>query len=260
MYMPNESYFADVFKHLTRHGKKSSPRGQETIELENFSYTLAPRVRYNAFEARKFSTSYLKKEMRWYINADMSDLSILDHAGAWKPMVKDGKIQSCYGHYWFKRQTGVHNVVTLLKADPFSRRAVIPMLGTEAAHGELDAADVPCTTSIEFRIREGRLNARAVMRSQDAVWGMGNDVPTFSFLQEVIATLLGVEMGTLTVSVGSFHVYARHFDMASDLATSSFLDMLRIDEAPPMVIEDAMRIASCRQPDSTPFGLWLASE
>jgi thymidylate synthase len=49
------------------------------------------------------------------------------------------------------------------------------------------------------------------MRSQDAVFGLGNDVPFFSLVQEMVAQLVGIPMGALTVFVESLHVYERHW-------------------------------------------------
>jgi len=107
------------------------------------------------------------------------------------------------------------------------------MYGSDVDHMDLEAKDVPCTLAIEFRIRNGRLNMRAIMRSQDILWGMANDLPTFSFLQEIVASLLNVEMGTLTVTVGSFHVYESRMIMFTDITTSA--KHIPIEDKPPRI-------------------------
>jgi thymidylate synthase len=114
-----------------------------------------------------------------------------------------------------------------------SRRAVIPMYGTDDDHMDKDAKDVPCTIAIEFRIRNGRLNTRAIMRSQDILWGMGNDLPTFSFLQEIVATLLNLQIGTLTISVGSFHVYESRIEMFKNILKENTHEA--IADKPPVI-------------------------
>jgi len=210
----NENELLNVYQVLQHHGKWLAPRGEKTLEIENFSYTLAPYVRFNSFLGRNFNLSYLKREMAWYVNADPTDLSIAKYAAQWGKIVANGKLNSNYGSYWFGKY-GVKYVVDLLTKDPASRRAVIPMYGTNIDHMADDVQDVPCTISIEFRIRQGGLNMRAIMRSQDILWGMANDLPTFSFLQEITAALLNIPMGTLTISVGSFHVYESRMGMFS---------------------------------------------
>lgn len=259
MLIETEKDFGRVYAWLYEFGTLNSPRGMRTLEIENFTYSVAPRVRFNLFEVRKLSIDYIKREFAWYIGADVKDLSIIEHAKIWGPMVKDGQLNSNYGHYWFRRESGVRAVVRTLLQDPDSRRAVIPMFGTETAHFEHDVQDVPCTTSVEFRIRRGQLNAHFIMRSQDAIYGMGNDVPTFSLLQEVVATMLDLPMGKLTVTVGSFHAYERHFDMMMEMATKPDTPMRDPIEVPHMTLEDAELILVQKVPQRTDFGHWLSS-
>jgi thymidylate synthase len=64
---------------------------------------------------------------------------------------------------------------------------------------------------------------------------MANDIPTFSVLQEIIAALLDVQVGILTISVGSFHVYESRFEMFKDIIREfkhePVLDVPRISKA-----------------------------
>lgn len=252
----SELELGHLFSALAIEGKIVAPRGATTLEIENLTYTVEPLIRYNIFKARSLKLDYIKREIAWYIKADKTDLSIVEHAKIWGPMVKDGILNSCYGYYWFRRYTGVSAIVRILKDDPLSRRAVIPMYGTESEHHDFDVRDVPCTTSVEFRIREGRVNARFVMRSQDAILGMGNDLPTFSFLQEVVARLLELPLGTLTVSVGSFHVYERHFEMLGAMIAKA-PKLVTISEMPELTKLDAESIIKCQVPRHGAFAKWL---
>jgi thymidylate synthase len=232
MTIRNEPELIQLYQHLRHYGQWASPRGEGCLEIENFSYTVNPFVRFNSFEGRNFNVKYLKREMAWYVKADPHDLSIAEHAAQWGKIVANGKLNSNYGSYWFGKY-GVRHIVKLLQSDPMSRRAVIPMYGTDVDHMDIDAKDVPCTLAIEFRIRKGRLNARAIMRSQDILWGMANDLPTFSFLQEIVAAILGVEMGTLTVSVGSFHVYESRMEMFNKILDVN--NHMPIEDKPPRI-------------------------
>jgi thymidylate synthase len=71
------------------------------------------------------------------------------------------------------------------------------------------------------------------MRSQDILWGMANDLPTFSFLQEIVASILNVEMGVLTVAVGSFHVYESKMEMFNNILKDK--KHILIDDKPPRI-------------------------
>lgn len=232
MLIKNEQELVRMYHVLQQHGKWTQPRGEKTLEIENFSYTVNPFVRFNSFKGRNFNLKYLKREMAWYVKANPMDLSITEHAAQWGKIVANGKLNSNYGSYWFGK-FGVKHIVRLLQQDSMSRRAVIPMYGTDTDHMDMEAKDVPCTLAIEFRLRNGHLNMRAIMRSQDILWGMGNDLPTFSFLQEIVATLLNAEMGTLTVSVGSFHVYESRIEMFNNIVSAATHEP--VEDKPPRI-------------------------
>ena len=58
--------------------------------------------------------------------------------------------------------------------------------------------EVPCTTTMQFFQRDGRLHMAATLRSNDAYKGVPHDVFCFTMLQEMIACQLGVELGDTT--------------------------------------------------------------
>lgn len=88
--------------------------------------------------------------------------------------------------------------------------------------------DVCCNLSVMFSIRETRRSAQGVRvpdavdrhldmtvtnRSNDLIWGMlGANVVHFSFLQEYMATRLGVEVGVYNQFTNNLHVYCTRKD------------------------------------------------
>jgi thymidylate synthase len=97
--------------------------------------------------------------------------------------------------------------------DASSRRAVLNLSEPDYV---LDPAlrDVACASTLQFLIRDGRLHAVVNMRSNDAVWGLPYDIFLFSMLQELLASDLGLPLGSYFHFVGSLHLYERHFDLA----------------------------------------------
>jgi thymidylate synthase len=250
-----EKHFNRVFE-IVNNGYEVAPRGHLTKEVLGLSMTIYPRVRFVPFEARAISLPYIKKEWQWYVKGDPKDLSIVaSAAGVWGPMVKDGRLNSNYGSYWFTSDHGVRYVLRELARDPMSRRAVIPMYGTMPEHFDDDVKDVPCTTQIQFFIRLGTLHTHVNMRSQDVVLGMCNDVPAFSFLAETVSILAGTRLGPLHVNIGSAHVYERHFDAVAEMAKESPA-VLNYDPAPRMTVADATAHINHQIAD-TEFGQWI---
>ncbi len=143
-----------------------------------------------------------------------------------------------YGYRW-RKATGYDGdeplghidqldvIITHLKADPISRRAVLQMWNVEddllkIGPGPKSSKDVCCNTSVMFSIRttprdapvgepdDGvkRLDVTVTNRSNDLVWGcLGEDFVTFSVLQEYVAARLGCEVGLYHHFSNDLHVY-----------------------------------------------------
>lgn len=223
--------FLDIYQRLKNNGKLVSPRGMKVLEVENFSISLPPLCRFSNFKVRKLSVNYIKKEFLWYLKGDKFDTSIVNHAKLWKQFINsDGVINSNYGQYIFwschehGRKSQFEFVVEELTRDRDSRRAVITIL--QPYHTVIDdLTDVPCTYSLGFRVRDNKLNMSSHMRSQDAIYGLGNDIPAFSFVQEMVYAKLkdtykDLEMGSHYHVVDSLHVYEKHFQMLDDILSN----------------------------------------
>lgn len=105
------------------------------------------------------------------------------------------------------------HVVDVLHEDPLSRRAVIaiydPAVDTEPGR------DIPCNDFLQFQSRLGKLHMTVTVRSNDVMWGWsGINAFEWSTLQEIVASLLGIEVGPLTFNIGSLHLYEHHWEKA----------------------------------------------
>jgi len=209
-------YFKNIFENLKEFGSICSPRGMKIIELENFTYEFPPYVRFCNFKSRKLNLQYIKDEFKWYLKGDLHDLSITEKAKMWKALVTPGgTINSNYGHYIFG-MGNFYRVAQGLIKDKDSRRESITIL--DNTHCFSNPSDLPCTYSLNFRIRNNRLNMSVCMRSQDSIYGMGNDAPCFSFIHEMLYVYLkdtykDLKYGNYFHYANSFHIYERHFEM-----------------------------------------------
>lgn len=108
-------------------------------------------------------------------------------------------------------------VVDRLKAAPASRQAVAMIY--DPARDSKDGKDIPCNNWLSFSSRLGKLDLHVAIRSNDAIWGWsGINQFEWSVVQEIVASLLGLEMGKLHFSVTSFHLYDHHFAKAADIS------------------------------------------
>ena len=221
--MTKAMHFYPILKELRAYGKLVNPRGEPTIELTDFSYVLPPRVRFMCFDSRKLKLDYVKQEFLWYLRGERTDVSIRKLAAIWDGIINvNGTINSNYGHYIFNSVSGdgvrsnFLRVVQELARDPQSRRATICILGNE--HLNSETKDYPCTCYLNFHVRNNELVMYVRMRSQDAIFGMGNDAPCFSFVHELMWSELlfhipELKLGEYRHCADSFHVYQRHWPM-----------------------------------------------
>ena len=258
----HEESFRDIYKDVADAGIEVAPRGSKCKEICNYDYILPPYVRFASFEVRKLSISYIKKEFMWYLRGDKYDTSICQHASLWKTLInRDGSINSNYGQYIFGTMNQFDNVVDILSEDKNSRRASIMILG--AHHLLTKTKDYPCTYCINFRIRNNKLHMTVRMRSQDAIYGMGNDAPTFSFIHEMMYVTLkekynDLECGNYYHSADSFHVYEKHYGMLQDIVNGD--PYIQIDCPKISCIAEVQMLRSCEYsnaPENFEFIKWL---
>lgn len=203
-----------VIEEIQRHGERISPTKGDAVELTGVLLELTnPRARLSQTETRGKPYSCLG-ELCWYL-AKTNDLAfIFYYLPQYKKFADGDEIFGGYGPRLFnwKGTDQFSNVISLLRRNPDSRKAVIQLFDAQdivAKH-----ADVPCTCTMQFMLRGDSLHMFTNMRSNDALWGVAHDFFCFTMLQEIVARDLGVELGTYKHAVGSLHLYDESIEAA----------------------------------------------
>lgn len=204
---------------LLADGRPVAPRGLKTLELFSAAFTLRrPRNRCIANSERRWNLPLAIGEFCWHVSGSNELQFIEYYAKRWREFAEDGSTirGSCYGHRIFgqpnESPSQWQQIVELLRKDPASRRAVLNF--QEPAEDLITQKDIPCASTMQFLVRDSRLHAITCMRSNDVIWGLPYDVFLFTMFQELLASELGLTLGTYTRTVGSLHLYERHFDLA----------------------------------------------
>lgn len=71
----------------------------------------------------------------------------------------------------------------------------------------LENIDVSCTIGLQFFIRNSKLFMSTFMMANDAYRGILSDVFSFTFIQEMLATQMGLEVGSYCHNVATTHIY-----------------------------------------------------
>jgi thymidylate synthase len=208
-----EAYLA-VLDHVYHHADhQAAARGKQAIETLNVSFTIAdPTARTPYLAARKANVVFNHAETLWYL-AGRDDLEMVAYyAPGLRQFSHDGTTLTgtAYGPRLFAplrpdALSQFQRMLRLLRSDPGCKRAAMPVMRADELADPANP-DVACTLGLQFLLRGGRLHAAAYMRGNDAVVGLLGDTFAFTFIQELAARLLGVEVGTYAHHVGSMHI------------------------------------------------------
>ncbi|WP_215228469.1 thymidylate synthase [Erythrobacter sp. 3-20A1M] len=204
-----------LFRELLANSCTVSPRGLPTQELMFVGIELTnPRRRMTTLSARRWSPKLAIGELCWNLRGERSVDQLAFYAPRWLEFADSDRVirGSCYGNKIFKRKNGNpsqwDNISDILRSDPDSRRAVLSFHGDDFSSRAIHSGDVACITSMQFFIRNGRLDAIVSMRSNDVYWGLPYDIFIMTSLQEMMAETLEIELGSYFHQCGSLHFYS----------------------------------------------------
>jgi thymidylate synthase len=189
------------------HGRFTSPRGHETLEVVNWSCTVRnPQVVPFTIPGRTGLFPFIGAvEALQLVGQTHAPELIMRRSPQLYSFTDRGIFDGGYGIRAFGQ---LGRVADLLTKDPDSRQAVVTI-----HNGNIDllreTKDVPCTLSLQFMVRGGELCLRVTMRSNDVWLGLPYDVVQFTVLQLAMASALGIPVGWYHHSVGSLHLYER---------------------------------------------------
>lgn len=200
-----------LYQDIDSHGRQHAGSRGNTLELLGVTLRIAnPRARISRSENRGKPFSALG-ELLWYLSGSDKLDFIKPYVSEYEKEAVGGVLEGAYGPRLLDMRGSIDQFASidrLLRKKPGSRRAVIQLFNAEDI--ATDHVEVPCTTTLQFHLRDGRLHMSVTLRSNDAYWGLPHDVFCFTMIQEMMALRLGVELGEYYHFVGSMHVYDDH--------------------------------------------------
>lgn len=204
------------------------PRGMEVLEKLNVQAVLTnPRNCLITLKQRKLNYRFSAIEKLEYLWGKHD----IERIAAYNPQMKKyaNELGFADGNYAQRLNFWLDYIYHLLRKDPDSRQGVAVIYDIGARAG---SADKPCTLTLQFAIRGGKLYLTTNMRSNDLLWGFPYDINAFCFLQEVMAKWLGVEMGTYTHNAFSMHIYMQPEENHAQLLATSVNNSISDEKNP----------------------------
>lgn len=235
---------------LTSPDQVVSPRGikvQErtavTIKVENG----LENVLVNS--SRDLNYRIMVSEWLW-IALGRADLAPLLRYNKRMAEFSDNSI-SLYGAYGQRLGAQLRGAEQKLAKDPDTRQACAVIWNSEDVFSS--SKDIPCTLSLQWLIRQEKLNCIVSMRSSDVWLGLPYDFFVFSQLTNMLAARLKVPVGWLCMHLGSSHLYETNIEAARSAITdwkSYTLRSLPLEPRPPMLEPMMSQVLDTAIPDS----------
>lgn len=213
-----------LYLNLNKYGSIVSPRGlkvKETLFCDVIIENPMDNLVYHP--VRGLSPIYIAKEYAWYKSGSRKVEDAVKLSKFWGTIANDdGTVNSNYGAYIFVPEEDGKSVwektVEILKNDPDSRHGVI-QIPIMPARG---SKDTPCTSSLQFQIRDNRLYCTVYMRSTDIILGFPIDIFQFTMWQIEMAKELGLDLGFMRFISGNIHCYEKNWIENIDCEESDF--------------------------------------
>jgi len=132
-------------------------------------------------------------------------------------MLEKEDIPGYYYHYGSRafNYSGIDQInqyiIPLLKKEPTSKRGIVVFYGPEKDTLPLKK-ETPGMVMMNFNIRNKKLHATAIIRSNDLFFGWPGNIVQVYFLTDYISKELNVPIGTLSTVSISAHIFEEQFE------------------------------------------------
>ena len=200
----------EAFKYYKKHIIDNGVQFDDTSALFNVGFYIQnPMDNLIDDEDRNWKWDYAEAEWKWYLSGNNNISKLGELYGKipqiWRRMAdREGFVNSNYGWQW-RRGNQLDDVIDMLRIHPKTRQAAISIY--DRKEGYMYDNDTPCTYAVQFTIVEKKLNMCVTMRSNDLWYGFCNDQYCFSKLQELVATEVGLLVGSYYHFAHNLHLY-----------------------------------------------------
>jgi thymidylate synthase len=202
---------------IMEHGAECAPRGKKIKEILGFQTTVDMKYPLVTVEDRKMGYRFAAAEAAWILSGDDRVETIAPFSREITKFSDDGVI--FFGAYGPRIKAQMPYIHNCLMDDSDSRQAVINLWRENPPKSK----DIPCSISVQWLIRDGKLNCMYTMRSSDAWLGWVYDVFNFTMLSSELLLSLrhgkyrDLVLGDLTLTAGSQHLYERDWSKVESI-------------------------------------------
>lgn len=216
----DESWVTDL-ECVFKTGDEASPRGMKVKEVLAYKSVVDMNRPILMNDQRKLGYKFMAAEAAWIISGRDDVATIAPYSKEISKFSDNGV--NFYGAYGPRFRQQLNYVLACLEKDPDSRQSFASIWRTNPEPSK----DIPCTTSLQWLIRDNKLHCVATMRSSDLWLGHPYDIFNFSAMSFYILLILKdyrefhgqgeLELGLLYLTAGSKHIYEKNFEGVNEI-------------------------------------------
>lgn len=206
----------DCFKNGHNIGLHRSRDG-DAYEFLHAGFTIEnPRQRWVVSRRPPMNPAFAIAEIIWILNG-LNDSKYINYWNRQMPKFC-GKVRHYHGAYGHRLRRHLdidqlERAYQALKSNPDTRQVVLQIWDSRIdfpySTGRFVSKDIPCNLVSLLQVRDKKLHWMQVIRSNDMFLGVPHNFVQFTYLQELLAGWLNIEVGPYNQISNSLHVYIR---------------------------------------------------
>lgn len=196
-------------------------RGGRTYERLHAGFSIEnPRERWVVSRNPPLNIAFALAEILWILSG-RNDARFLKYWNSKLPeyVGNSERLHGAYGHR-LRQHLGIDQLeraYSAFSSAPSTRQVVIQIwdakIDLPKPDGTPSSDDIPCNVMSLLKVRRNRLDWMQIVRSNDLFLGVPYNFAQFTFVQEVLAGWLGLELGSYTHVSDSLHVYEHDIEL-----------------------------------------------
>jgi thymidylate synthase len=215
--------YLNLMRHVLEHGTQKYDRtGTGTLSVFGYQMRFDLSKGFPLVTTKKAHLRTIIHELLWFLRGE-SNIKSLNAAGVsiWDEWAdQDGNLGPVYGKQWRSWLDGkdgsidqISELITQIQKNPDSRRLIVCSWNVAQIP---KMALPPCHCLFQFYVAEGKLSCQLYQRSADIFLGVPFNIASYALLTQMIAQVVGLQVGEFVHTLGDAHLYSNHLEQAKE--------------------------------------------
>ncbi|MDR0651082.1 MAG: thymidylate synthase [Candidatus Peribacteria bacterium] len=213
---PCDATYARLLYRILKEGIfKADRTGTGTIGIFGHQMRFNLSEGFPLLTTKKLHTKSIIYELLWFLRGDTNIKYLVDNGvSIWNEWADErGDLGPIYGKQWrdFAGVDQIAQAVETLKRNPNSRQNVV------VAWNPPDIPKMalpPCHCLFQFCVYDRKLYCQLYQRSCDTFLGVPFNIASYALLTQMIAQVVGLQLGDFIWTGGDVHLYINHLEQA----------------------------------------------